>query len=123
MQETVAHIGRQIFESNVRGCLEMIDDSHESAAQISGTSLVGIAHERKLLGRFPGVGDQLGRVNFQDRSQAMTVTTGAVGGIERERARLEWRHVDAAVHARHLFRVQLLFAVDDRNQNRAASQL
>ena len=53
----------------------------------------------------------------------MTTFARAVSGVERERTRLERRHVDAAIHARHPFRVELLFAVDNRNEHGAASQL
>ena len=101
----------------------MFADREQRAAEIGGALFVGGAHVAEFVRRLARVGNQFQRIDLHHRSQAVTTFARAVSRVERERARLERRHVDAAVHARHSFRVELLFAVDNRNQHRAAGQL
>ncbi len=101
----------------------MFTDGEQRAAEIGRTLFVLRADISESLRSLPRVGNQLQRIDLHHRAETMTTFARAVRRVERERARFERRHVDAAVHTRHPLRVKLLFAIDNRNEHSAAGQL
>src|SRR5918992_2334423 len=101
----------------------MFADSEQCTTKIGGALFVGRAHVAELVGSLTRIGDQFQGIDLHHGAETVTSFTGAVSRVERERTRFEWGHVDAAVHARHALRIELLFAVDNGNEYRAAGQL
>ncbi len=61
-------------------------------------------------------------IDLNHRPDPLTTLAGPERRVERERTRFERGDVDAAIDTRHLFGKHLLFAVDDRNNDRSAGE-
>src|SRR4030095_10666246 len=122
MQESINHLFRQFAEGNTWIRVELFDDREQCASQIGGALFVSWSHEGEPIGLNRRIRTQLSWIDFHDRAQPVTTFTSSICGVERKRSWLQRRHVNTAVNTCHPLRVELLFAVDDRNQNGAARQ-
>src|SRR4051812_15759910 len=112
VEEGVANIFRQLYKGGARICLELLNQSKQRTAQVSRALPVGVSHESEFVRGSVGVRNDFGCVNFKHSAEAVAALAGAVCRIEREAAWFQRRHIDAAVHTRHSFGVQLVFAVN-----------
>jgi hypothetical protein len=113
---------RQVGERFVRRDARLPGHRLHHVAQV----VADIRIERKrilLVDRELRIDDDLRRIDFSAAAQTVTVPAGAVDAVERERARFQRRHRDAAFGTRHLFGVEALFAVDDRNHHKSVGEL
>ena len=83
----------------------------------------GAGTEAAIEQRLGPVGNDLGGIEVVERAKAVAVWAGAEGGVEREAARLELGHVEAAIGAGHRGREQLLIASAEADQDKAVGKL
>src|SRR5687768_3015398 len=98
----------------------MFTDCEERTAEICGALFIRGPDVSEFFGSLTRVRNEFERIDLHDRSQTMALLACAVGGVERKRSGLEWGNADAAIHTCHSFRVELLFAIDNRYQHCAA---
>ena len=84
---------------------------------------IGARTETAVEQRLGGVHHHLGRVESPRAAQPVAFLAGAVGAVERKRARLQLRNAGAALGAGQFLRIQPLLAVHHRDQHQPVGQL